>query len=76
MIPAIVKQVSRVRRVNGIGAVRALGSSAPQPQVSVNTQKLIDVEMAKSAHNYHPVPVVLAKGSGVNVWDVDGKVCV
>lgn len=26
-----------------------------------------------SAHNYHPLPVVLAKGEGVWVWDVDGK---
>lgn len=25
------------------------------------------------AHNYAPIPVVLAKGQGVHVWDVDGK---
>ena len=25
------------------------------------------------AHNYHPLPVVLAKGEGVFVWDVEGK---
>lgn len=25
------------------------------------------------AHNYHPIPVVLAKGKGAKVWDVDGK---
>ena len=25
------------------------------------------------AHNYHPLPVVLTKGRGVWVWDVDGK---
>ena len=25
------------------------------------------------AHNYHPIPAVLAKGSGIYVWDVDGK---
>jgi hypothetical protein len=25
------------------------------------------------AHNYHPLPVVLARGAGVHVWDVDGK---
>ena len=25
------------------------------------------------AHNYHPLPVVLSKGEGVHVWDVDGK---
>lgn len=25
------------------------------------------------AHNYHPLPVVLSKGQGVHVWDVDGN---
>ena len=25
------------------------------------------------AHNYHPLPVVLAKGKGIYVWDVEGK---
>jgi ornithine--oxo-acid transaminase len=25
------------------------------------------------AHNYHPLPVVLEKGEGVHVWDVEGK---
>lgn len=34
---------------------------------------MIALEEAKSAHNYHPIPVVLNRGSGVNVWDVDGK---
>ncbi|CAN0514247.1 unnamed protein product, partial [Laminaria digitata] len=26
-----------------------------------------------NAHNYHPLPVVLSKGKGVFVWDVEGK---
>lgn len=34
---------------------------------------MIALEEAKSAHNYHPIPVVLNRGLGVNVWDVDGK---
>lgn len=33
----------------------------------------IDLEEAHGAHNYHPLPVVLSKGEGVFVWDVDGK---
>lgn len=41
--------------------------------VSVAQAKMIALEEAKSAHNYHPIPVVLTRGSGVNVWDVDGK---
>src|SRR5580704_328470 len=33
----------------------------------------IQLEENFGAHNYHPIPVVLAKGEGVFVWDVDGK---
>ncbi len=40
---------------------------------SVRTQGYIDKELQYSAHNYHPLPVVLQKGVGVYVWDVDGK---
>jgi len=34
---------------------------------------LIELEENYGAHNYHPLPVVLEKGEGVYVWDVDGK---
>ena len=34
---------------------------------------LIALEDKYGAHNYHPLPVVLTKGKGVYVWDVDGK---
>jgi ornithine--oxo-acid transaminase len=33
----------------------------------------IEVEEQYGAHNYHPLPVVLSKGKGVHVWDIDGK---
>jgi len=33
----------------------------------------LDLEEKYGAHNYHPLPVVLAKGEGVFVWDVDNK---
>ena len=33
----------------------------------------IELEHVYGAHNYHPLPVVLAKGEGVFVWDVEGK---
>lgn len=33
----------------------------------------ISLEDQYGAHNYHPLPVVLERGEGVNVWDVDGK---
>ncbi len=37
------------------------------------SQQAIDLENKYGAHNYHPLPVVLSKGEGVYVWDVDGK---
>lgn len=40
---------------------------------SSTTQAYIDLEDRHGAHNYHPLPVVLTKGEGVYVWDVDGK---
>ena len=42
-------------------------------QTSVNTAKYIALEDQFGAHNYHPVPVVLEKGEGVFLYDVDGK---
>lgn len=38
-----------------------------------NAQHYIDLEDQHGAHNYHPIPVVLEKGEGVYVWDVEGK---
>lgn len=38
-----------------------------------NSQDYIDLENQYGAHNYHPLPVVLTKGEGVFVWDVEGK---
>ena len=40
---------------------------------SVNTAKFLDLEDKYGAHNYHPLPVVLERGEGVFLWDVDGK---
>ena len=37
------------------------------------TQYFIDLEQKFGAHNYHPIPVVLNRGKGVFVWDVDDK---
>ena len=37
------------------------------------SQDAIDLENKYGAHNYHPLPVVLSKGEGVYVWDVEGK---
>lgn len=39
----------------------------------LSSQQLMEMEDKHGAHNYHPLPVVLAKGEGVYVWDVEGK---
>jgi ornithine--oxo-acid transaminase len=39
----------------------------------INSEELIALEDQHGAHNYHPLPVVLSKGKGVYVWDVEGK---
>ena len=41
--------------------------------MSEKTQYYLDLEEKYGAHNYHPLPVVLERGEGVYVWDVDGK---
>ena len=41
--------------------------------ISNNFQQYIELEEKYGAHNYHPLPVVLNRGEGVFVWDVDGK---
>jgi ornithine--oxo-acid transaminase len=38
-----------------------------------NTQDLLREAERYSAHNYHPLPVVLSRGEGVFVWDVEGR---
>ena len=38
----------------------------------MNSQEIIQRENQYLAHNYHPLPVVLTKGDGVWVWDVEG----
>ncbi len=41
--------------------------------VSANAAKYLELEDKFGAHNYHPIPVVLEKGEGVYLYDVDGK---
>ncbi len=39
----------------------------------LTSKKAIELESKYGAHNYHPLPVVLSKGEGVFVWDLEGK---
>ncbi len=40
---------------------------------NITSEDAIALEEKHGAHNYHPLPVVLSKGDGVHVWDVEGK---
>ena len=46
--------------------------SKPAP-LGAKTKSYISMEERYGAHNYHPLPVVLKKGKGIYVWDVEGK---
>lgn len=55
-----------------------LRAAAKQPSraytaATEQQRKLIDLEQQVGCHNYAPLPVVLSKGVGSHVWDVDGK---
>lgn len=39
----------------------------------LSSAELMELEEHYGAHNYHPLPVVLARGEGAKVWDVEGK---
>src|SRR5690554_5632008 len=39
----------------------------------LSSAEIIALENKYGAHNYHPLPVVLSKGEGVYLWDVEGK---
>ncbi len=45
----------------------------PTNTITERTQHFLDLEEQYGAHNYHPLPVVLDRGKGVYLWDVDGK---
>jgi ornithine--oxo-acid transaminase len=42
-------------------------------EMITSSQQAIELEEHYGAHNYHPLPVVLSKGEGVFLWDVEGK---
>jgi len=47
--------------------------SEPMPATLPVTQALIDLETRYGAHNYHPLDVVVERGEGVYLWDVEGR---
>jgi ornithine--oxo-acid transaminase len=53
--------------------VALLQSKKDMATATKSSKELIALEDKYGAHNYHPIPVVLSKGEGVHVWDVEGK---
>ena len=47
--------------------------TAAPTATSRRAEQLMQLEDQYGAHNYHPLPVVLARGEGAHLWDVDGK---
>ena len=47
--------------------------SADTTGLSAAAARHVELEDKHGCHNYHPLPVVLSKGKGVHVWDVDGR---
>jgi len=50
-----------------------VGKRLPTVGANLSTQEMIQLEQDYGAQNYHPLPVVLSKGSGVYVFDINGK---
>ena len=48
-------------------------STASPTATSSRAEQLMQLEDQYGAHNYHPLPVVLTRGEGVHLWDVDDK---
>jgi len=62
-------RVSPARRA----ALQRHAATAVSVGKSARQDRAIALELEKSAHNYHPIPVVLSRGKGVHMWDIDGK---
>mmetsp|Transcript_21210 Transcript_21210/g.35103 ORF Transcript_21210/g.35103 Transcript_21210/m.35103 type:complete len:440 (-) Transcript_21210:153-1472(-) len=64
---ASIKSATKLLRLQPAVVSRSLSTSTV-------AQHNMELEEKYGAHNYHPLPVVLAKGEGTRVWDMDGKV--
>ncbi len=49
------------------------GRTKTMTETRTKSARLMELEEKHGAHNYHPIPVVLERGEGVFVWDVEGK---
>jgi ornithine--oxo-acid transaminase len=51
----------------------SVSPNSEMASLSAKQREIIELEDQYGAHNYHPIPVVLTRGQGPFVWDVDGK---
>eukprot|EP00908_Phaeocystis_cordata_P022234 Transcript_4658.p1 GENE.Transcript_4658~~Transcript_4658.p1 ORF type:complete len:477 (+),score=218.83 Transcript_4658:100-1431(+) len=72
-LPTMSARALRVAAAPTSAAARRRFSLAAAEPVKSEAERLIQLEEKHGAHNYHPLPVVLERGEGVHVWDVDGR---
>ena len=72
-LPTMSARALRVAAAPTSAAARRRFSLAAAEPVKSEAERLIQLEDKHGAHNYHPLPVVLERGEGVHVWDVDGR---
>mmetsp|Transcript_23663 Transcript_23663/g.39462 ORF Transcript_23663/g.39462 Transcript_23663/m.39462 type:complete len:432 (+) Transcript_23663:116-1411(+) len=68
----MMSKAQKILRSIGAPVVRRFSVAAATATESASAH-FIGLEKAYGAHNYEPVPVVISRGKGVNVWDADGK---
>ncbi len=65
---------SRMISLHKVGINFSKFNNYKMPSIEkISSEAIINLENKYGAHNYHPLPVVLNRGEGVYVWDVDGK---
>lgn len=65
--------ILRSKNINQIAKSCSVNVQSLSTLTKLSQKQIIQKESDTSAHNYNPLPVVLNKGLGVNVWDTDGK---
>lgn len=63
---------NRICRAN-CGGCRSFGALSENTMPASSSQHLIDLEYQRSAHNYHPIPIVFSKAKGSSIWDPEGN---
>lgn len=71
----LLKSVSSIRKLTSTtrGLQSELATAVAASNLNSRAAAVYERENKYGAHNYHPLPVALHKGSGAFVWDVDGK---